>query len=76
MSADRAAQHLKTLTALPIDTDDQTDLNAAYELAKAHVLSIYDAVYLELALRHDVMMATLDNRLRRAAQSEGRLWQP
>ena len=76
MSADRAAQHLNTLTALPIDTDDQTDLNAAYELAKAHVLSIYDAVYLELALRRDVMMATLDSRLRRVAQSEGRLWQP
>ena len=77
MSAARAAQHLETLTALPIDTDDQTDLNAAYELAKAHVLSIYDAVYLvELALRRDVMMATLDNRLRRAARSESRLWQP
>ena len=76
MSSARAAQHLETLTALSIDTDDQTDLNAAYELAKTHVLSIYDAVYLELALRRDVMMATLDRRLRRAAQSEGLLWQP
>ena len=76
MSSARAAQHLETLTALSIDTDDQTDLNAAYELAKTHVLSIYDAVYLELALRRDVMMATLDRRLRWAAQSEGLLWQP
>ena len=76
MSSARAAQHLATLAALRIDTDDQTDLNAAYELAKVHVLSIYDAVYLELALRRDVPIATLDGRLRRAAQSEGRLWQP
>ncbi len=76
MSSTRAAQHLETLTALSMDTDDQTDLNAACELAKTHVLSIYDAVYLELALRRDVMMATLDRRLRRAAQSEGLLWQP
>ncbi len=76
LSAARAAQHLEALTALPIDTDDQTDLNAAYDLAKVHVLSIYDAVYLELALRRDVLIATLDNALRRAAQSEGRLWQP
>ena len=76
MPAARAAQHLETLATLPIDTDDETDLNAAYELAKAHRLSIYDAVYLELAKRRQVLLATLDNALRRAAESEALLWQP
>ena len=76
LSPVRAGRHLAALAALPIDTDDDTDLNTAYELAKAYRLTIYDAVYLELALRRDVPIATLDRALRRAAQSESRLWQP
>ena len=39
MSADRAAQHLNTLTALPINTDDRTDLNVAYELGRVHAIA-------------------------------------
>ncbi|MDE2786460.1 MAG: type II toxin-antitoxin system VapC family toxin [Chloroflexota bacterium] len=76
LSPVRAGQHLAALAALPIDTDDDTDLNTAYELAKTYRLTIYDAVYLELATRRGVLIATLDNALRRAAQSEDRLWQP
>ena len=76
LSAARAGQHLATLGALPIDTDDHTDLDAAYDLAKTHRLSIYDAVYLELARRRNALLATLDNALRRAARAEGLLWSP
>ena len=33
--------------------------------------SSYDVIYLELALRHNAMLATLDGRLTKAANSEG-----
>ena len=68
LSPVRAGQHLAALAALPIDTDDDTDLNTAYELARTSRLTIYDAVYLELAQRRNVLLATLDNALRRGGQ--------
>jgi predicted nucleic acid-binding protein len=73
LSPARARQHLQTLAALPIDTDGDTDLDGAYELAKAHRLTIYDALYLELAQRRSTTLATLDRALRRAAKAEGLL---
>jgi predicted nucleic acid-binding protein len=41
------------------------------QLADRHELSIYDAAYLELALRRNLPLATLDADLRRAAAAEG-----
>ena len=76
LSSARASQHLAALGTLPIDTDDHTDIDAAYALAKTHRLSIYDAVYLELAQRRNALLATLDNALRRAARAEGLLCRP
>ena len=40
-------------------------------LAREYGLSAYDAAYLELALRHDAPLATLDARLRKAALKAG-----
>ena len=40
-------------------------------LAQKHHLTLYDAAYLELALRRDAALATLDKALRRAAETEG-----
>lgn len=40
-------------------------------LARAHRLSVYDAAYLELALRRSVPLATLDGALVAAAHSVG-----
>ena len=40
-------------------------------LAIFHRLSVYDAVYLELALRLSLPLATLDRALRSAARREG-----
>lgn len=62
---------LATLDILPIETDADLDLDAAYRLAQAHGLTFYDAVYLELALRRNAMLATLDNALSRAASAAG-----
>lgn len=41
------------------------------ELADLHRLTMYDATYLELALRLSLQLATLDEDLRQAAQREG-----
>lgn len=40
-------------------------------LADLHDLTVYDAAYLELALRRQVPLATLDRELAAAAQREG-----
>jgi predicted nucleic acid-binding protein len=39
--------------------------------AKRLSLSSYDAAYVELALRHDIPLATLDRRLRECATKAG-----
>jgi predicted nucleic acid-binding protein len=43
----------------------------AFSLAQGHQLSLYDAAYLELALRRQMPLATLGRRLRAAAAAEG-----
>ena len=61
-------------TGIPIETDDQTAArawNTAYDLALAHKLTVYDAVYLELSLRSGLPLATLDQALAQAAASYG-----
>jgi predicted nucleic acid-binding protein len=40
-------------------------------LAESYVLSVYDAAYLELALRRGLPLASLDDSLRRAMQKAG-----
>ena len=71
ISAGGTAARLKSLKELPIYTDTEPDLETALELARGHHLTIYDAVYLELARRRDEALATLDTELARAATAEG-----
>jgi predicted nucleic acid-binding protein len=62
------------LEALFIETDTQTDRHAWHAtllLADTHNLTLYDAAYLELAVRLDLPLASLDTDLRAAAQAEG-----
>jgi predicted nucleic acid-binding protein len=40
-------------------------------LARSHRLSVYDAAYLEIALRHGLPLATLDGKLAAAAAAAG-----
>ena len=65
------AEYLLDLSSLDLITDTEADLNRAIELAMRYGLTVYDAVYLELALRARVPIATLDSRLRRAASETG-----
>ncbi|MCY3793968.1 MAG: type II toxin-antitoxin system VapC family toxin [Gammaproteobacteria bacterium] len=63
-----------SLAALPIETDAVSPSRVwgkSLELAQTHQLSVYDAMYLELATRLQLPLATLDGALRTAAQSLG-----
>ena len=62
------------LDALPIDVDPVAApraWGAALDLANAHGLSVYDAMYLELAVRMRLPLATLDQRLGDAGRAAG-----
>ena len=56
---------------LPFETDSAPDFDVAMALARRHGLSFYDAVYVELAVRLDAALATLDQAMMRAAEAEG-----
>ena len=70
-SAGEVNERLDALQGLPIQTDEEPDLQAAFNLARAYNLSFYDALYLELAKREGAELATLDRELGRAATAEG-----
>jgi len=74
MTQSRRDKILARLRRLPIETDPETGQHAwdeTLELADRHKLTVYDATYLELALRLSLPLATLDSELRKAAQAEG-----
>lgn len=71
IAAEHALELLETLGELPIRTDTTPDLAVAFALARAHGLSFYAALYLELAQRRDGTLATLDSALARAAAAAG-----
>jgi predicted nucleic acid-binding protein len=65
---------LTRLTAMPITVDPDTDAHAwttTLHLAERFRLTAYDAVYLELAQRVNLPLATLDLELRAAGAALG-----
>jgi predicted nucleic acid-binding protein len=71
--ADFRDSTLADLALLPIHVDPETDgqaWGATARLAAHHRLTLYDAAYLELALRRALPLATLDQELRAAARAE------
>jgi predicted nucleic acid-binding protein len=61
---------LTLLQSLPITSDDETTTRAWHDtlqLARGQNLSLYDATYLELALRRGLPLASLDGKLKSAA---------
>ena len=68
------ATFIGLLEGLPIRIDDETSdhaMRASLHLARAQNLSVYDASYLELAMRRGLPLATLDARLKAAATAVG-----
>lgn len=67
-----AERFLEWLTELPImvaDDNSPRTFNRIYQLARKYRISAYDGVYLELAIREGLPLATLDTKLKRAAES-------
>jgi predicted nucleic acid-binding protein len=62
---------LSELDDFPIEFASMPDGDAVLGLARRHGLTFYDAVYLELALRENIPLATLDKELAAAARAEG-----
>jgi predicted nucleic acid-binding protein len=62
---------LADLRELPDDVDRETDTmvwDHSIRIAQQYGLTIYDATYLELAMRKDVPIATLDKALAKACK--------
>jgi predicted nucleic acid-binding protein len=63
---------LSVLARLPVAVAPAgTSLRPATALARRHGLTLYDALYLDLAVREAARLASLDRRLRAAAAREG-----
>ena len=69
-AADVAAT-LADLAAMRIRLDVNHNAGRVLDLARQHRLSVYDAAYLELAVRARLPLASLDRRLRSAAAEQG-----
>lgn len=71
LSEQEAMERLSLLAAIRTSTDHDSDLVETMRLAFQHGLTFYDALYLELAIRRELRLATLDNGLARAASRAG-----
>ena len=67
----RARSDLNDLAPLIDDEGSRFALGKILELAEGHGLSVYDAAYLELALRKDLPLASRDAALNKAAKLSG-----
>jgi predicted nucleic acid-binding protein len=65
------SRFLTRLAELAVSTDRSPDETILLDLARRHRLTVYDAAYLELALRKSIPVATLDAGLARASRAEG-----
>ena len=62
---------LGDLDRLPIAIDRDPDDSLVLSVARRRRLTVYDAAYLELALRRALPLTTLDRQLAAAAHAEG-----
>ena len=74
ITASYADEQLRRLEDISLSTDPETSDHAwttTYRLAVDEQLTVYDATYLELALRLGATLATLDDSLADAARRRG-----
>ena len=70
MTEGDTAAFLHALSRLALTLDHDADDIQTLILARRHGLTVYDAVYLELAQRENIPLATLDGKLANAARAE------
>lgn len=71
LSRDNAQEILQLMQQLPIAIDPTQTKDTAesvFQLGRQHGLAAYDAAYLELAIRQELLLATLDVKLEAAAR--------
>ena len=70
---EKVTQALGILARMPIDTDllPIGSMLRVLQLCRAYGLTAYDALYLELALRRNIPLATQDKLLLRSATAAG-----
>jgi predicted nucleic acid-binding protein len=71
LSRQQVDQSIETIGDLGIVLDTSPSSASVLGLCRSHRLSAYDALYLDLALRENADLATLDAALARAAREEG-----
>ena len=71
LSLQQVSDTLDDSLELGIAIDDEHDGSLLLDLARGHRLTAYDAAYLEVAVRRSLPLATLDRRLREAAEAIG-----
>lgn len=74
ISATQSDAFVRDISALPIERDHEAPdraFNQILGLCRTHRLTSYDAIYLDLALRSGLPLATLDEDLRRTAKKLG-----
>lgn len=68
----KAVPALDLLNSLRISVDGRpASLHGVFAVAKQHGLSVYDAAYLDLAMRSGLPLATKDGKLRAASEAAG-----
>lgn len=72
LTESQAARFVALLSQLPIHISSaHADMGAVLAAGRHHGLTAYDAAYLVLAEREGIALATMDGRLRAAAQAAG-----
>ena len=72
-----AQEFFESIKSLPIRLTDPVSYDGVFSLADRHGLTVYDAAYLDLALREGLPLASLDKALCKAAGNSGvALFQP
>jgi predicted nucleic acid-binding protein len=70
----KTAEFITMIEGLPLERDDEGagfTFTQLLPLCRTHELTSYDALYLDLALRRKLPLATLDEPLRKAAKKIG-----
>jgi predicted nucleic acid-binding protein len=62
---------LQSLNELNVSLSEPVSLDTVFALAETHVLTFYDAAYLNVALAEGLPLASLDKQLLRAAAQAG-----
>ena len=66
-----AERFLASMSDLRVRLTDPLSYDGVFALADRHGLTVYDAAYLDLAVREGLPLASLDNELIRAAERSG-----